>query len=130
MHRAVIFAPSTAITLLIQAGADLEARNEAGHTSLIRLALSSRNEPRTEIFEIFVKKGVDVNAVDFEHNTALHHLAMQKMHIHSPLETLLVFQLLVKAGALTNLANSQGKTCLELFSSSATFRESIDALYP
>lgn len=130
MHRAVIFAPSTAITLLIQAGADLEARNEAGHTSLIQLALSSRNEPRTEIFEIFVKKGVDVNAVDFEHNTALHHLAMRKMHIHSPLETLVVFQLLVKAGALTNLANSQGKTCLELFSSSATFRESIDALYP
>ncbi|KAH8696299.1 putative ankyrin repeat-containing protein [Talaromyces proteolyticus] len=130
LHWAVLFTSSTGVTMLIQAGANLEARNEAGHTPLIRLAMSGPNEPRLEIFEVLVKEGVDVNAVDLEHNTALHHLAMQRMHIISSLENLVVFQLLMKAGALTNLVNSQGKTCLELFSSSAIFRESIDALYP
>jgi ankyrin repeat protein len=78
--------------MLIQAGADLEARNEAGHTPLIRLAMSGQNEPRPEIFEVLVKEEVDVNAVDLEHNTALHHLAMQRMHIISSLENLVVFQ--------------------------------------
>ncbi|RAO72489.1 uncharacterized protein BHQ10_008501 [Talaromyces amestolkiae] len=121
------------ITMLIRAGADLEARNEAGHTPLIRLAMSERNIPEKdhqEIFELLIKEGADVNAIDLEQNTALHHLAMYRRHVMSSLEILGVFQLLVKAGALTNLANSQGKTCLELFSPSATFRMSIDALFP
>jgi uncharacterized protein len=130
VHRAVAFASSTAVTLLIQAGVDLEARNEPGQTPLIRLAMSGGNKPRTELFEVLIKGGVNVNAVDSERNTPLHHLAMRNMHIRSPRESLTVFQLLVKAGALTNLVNSQGKTCLDLFSSSATFRESVDALYP
>lgn len=104
----------------------MEARNELGHTPLIRVALSRKNNPRTEIFQILVKRGVDVNAVDSEQNTALHHLAMQNMHIRIPQETLAVFQLLVKAGALTNLVNSQGKTCLELFGSNTAFREFLD----
>lgn len=39
------------------------------------------------------------------------------------------FQLLAKAGALPNLINLQGKIGLHIFSSSATFRESVDALY-
>lgn len=119
--------------MLIQAGADLEARNEAGHTPLIRLAMSGRNIPgrhHQEVFELLIKEGADVNAIDLEHNTALHHLAMHRTHVISPLEILAVFQVLVKAGALTNLINSQGKTCLELFSSSAIFRKSIDALFP
>lgn len=88
--------------------------------------MARNNEPRMEIFKVLIQKGVDVNAVDAEQNTALHHLAM---HIRNPRATLAVFQLLVKAGALTNLVNSQGKTCLDLFSSSVTFRNSIDALF-
>lgn len=120
VHRAVAFASPTAVTLLIQAGANLEVRNELGQTPLIRLAMSNENEPRTEIFKVLLMKQVDVNAVDSEQNTALHHLAMQNMHIRSPQETLAVFQLLVEAGSLTNLVNSQGKTCLELFGSNPT----------
>jgi ankyrin repeat protein len=77
-----------------------------------------------------MRGGVDVNTVDSEQNTALHHLAMQRMHIRSPQETLAVFQLLLKAGALTDLVNSQGKTCLKLFGSNATFRKFVNAFYP
>lgn len=91
--------------------------------------MSRKNKPHTALFEFLVKRGVDVNTVDSEQNTALHHLAMQNMHIRSPKQTLKVFHSLVKAGALTNLVNSQGKTCLELFGSGATFREFLDILY-
>ena len=90
--------------------------------------MSSKNKPRIELFEVLIKRGVDVNAADSEYNTALHHLATRNMHIKSPQETLVVFQLLVEAGASTNLFNSQGKTCLELFSSSPAFREFVDGL--
>lgn len=116
--------------MLLRAGADLEAKNEAGHTPLIRFAMSGRHKCFPEIFETLVREGADINAVDMECNTTLHHLAMRSMHIISSLETLIVFQLLVKAGALTNLINSQGKTCLELFRASTAFRGSIDALFP
>jgi len=90
--------------------------------------MSGENKPHTKLFEVFIKTGVDVNAVNSEYNTALHNLAMQNIHIKSPQETLTIFQLLVKAGALTNLFNSQGKTCLELFSSSLALRAFVDAL--
>ncbi|CRG84938.1 hypothetical protein PISL3812_02106 [Talaromyces islandicus] len=126
LHRAVAVASSRTVALLIQAEADLEARNDKDQTPLIRAASYRRNKPRTEIFDVLIKAGADVNAVDSEHNTALHHLAIQNMHVRSPQESLTVFQSLVKAGALTNLTNSQGKTCMDLFSSSASFRKTVD----
>ena len=92
--------------------------------------MSGENKPRTKIFKVLIRGGVDVNTMDSENSTALHHLAMQNMHIRSPQETLTVFQLLVEAGALTTLVNSQGKTCLELFGSNATFHQLVEVLYP
>ncbi|GFO49535.1 ankyrin [Plakobranchus ocellatus] len=72
-ETALHLAADTEITsLLIQAGADLEARNDDGRTPLLEAAYKGR----TDVISVLKMYGADMSAVDDDGNFALHVVAM------------------------------------------------------
>jgi ankyrin repeat protein len=123
-----MFSSSEVCSLLLKAGADPDARNEQGQTSLIRLASMSLNSRRTQIYEILVNAGADVNAANNQNKTALHLLALNIKQSKGPQEVLTVIKVLLQAGASIELADSDGQTPLDIFSLDAKFRAKLDEL--
>ena len=84
--------------LLIENGADVNAKNYQGNTPL-HLAI---HKPKTA--EFFIENGADVNAKNYQGNTPLH------LAIHKPKTA----EFFIKNGADVNAKNYQGNTPLHL----------------
>ena len=69
---------SCPIILLVHAGANLQQKNNSGFTPLMQ-AIADTKKNRTKIKHLVCySKPEDLNATDFNHCTALHHLAKSK----------------------------------------------------
>ncbi|GFN85204.1 ankyrin homolog [Plakobranchus ocellatus] len=126
-ETALHLASDTEITsLLIQAGANLDARDGSGQTPLLAAALNNK----TDVIKVLKKYGADMAAVDEEGNSALHmivkgfgklqeetfrHLAFQcnEINIHGMTPLMLAAQrlhtkavrILLELGADPNIVN-------------------------
>ncbi len=91
---------------LILDGADVNAKNDKGWTSLHGMCRGRRISMSPEIFTLLIEAGADVNARDNDGYTPLM-LACGK-------ESAEIVTLLIEAGADVNVKNDYGKTALNL----------------
>lgn len=91
-----------AVTLLMELGADVNAKNENGNTPLM-LALELGED---SLLPEFLKYGAKINQVNNQGNSALI-FAAQAHHIMSS-----AIEKLIRSGAAVNLQNKKGQTAL------------------
>ena len=102
--KAILCGKPGIVTILLEAGADINAVNKMGQPPLLN-AVSPRCKP--EVFSLLLATpGVLINATDAEGNTALIKAAKAGL--------LDKVQALVEAGADTHLQNKKGQTALSL----------------
>ena len=89
--------------ILIEAGADVNAKNNNGETALIS---ASNNRCNLELAKILIEAGANVNADDNNGNTALMIAVIRRCDK--------VAQILIEAGADINARNAAGKTAITL----------------
>jgi ankyrin repeat protein/mono/diheme cytochrome c family protein len=111
LHHAAAFARAETVALLIDAGANVNARNRRRATPLL-WALDDETKIRT-----LVERGADINARDVEGRTALYQAA-------SLGNALPAVKLLLQLGADPNLAIANGRTPLM----AAAGRADVDAM--
>lgn len=98
---AVIFAGVDMVRLLLESGAEVDARDDRGRTSLFYAPVSS------EMFGVLLRAGADVHARDEEGNTIL----MRKVSESAPLAEV---EELLKLGIDPRVRNENGETALDL----------------
>ncbi len=98
LHLAIHGQHKEMVKLLIENGADVNARDSDYDTPLIKAAQTGNNE----IIRALIKAGADVNAADMSGKTALHHLIMS-----GDMESI---ALLTEGGANVNAADNDGMT--------------------
>jgi len=94
----------TVAKALLDAGANINARDSNGHTAL----LSCIEQDPPEITRLLVERGIDVNARDYQGNTALMLLCSNQF------ASVLSLPILLQGGADASLRNSEGKTAFQL----------------
>merc|ERR1712086_769382 len=87
-----------------EAGADLNHKNKAGTTPLMKAASNGR----LVVVQKLVGSKVDLDAVDSDGNTAMHMAAASSFTM--------IVELLIKTGAKTDKDNKMGKKPLDLAS--------------
>jgi uncharacterized protein len=92
------------VHLLLDLGADLEARDDVGNTALI-YACQSGPEPPRDVVELLVQGGAQVNVRGAKGMTALMHAAMQD-------QPLPVIEILLRSSADVNGQDDSGWTAL------------------
>ena len=100
IHRALTEASSTRAAVLLDRGANIEARNARGATPLI--AASTRGN--LALVTLLLKQGAEIEAKDRDGNTALHEASFQS-HVQC-------VEVLLAAGAQTTIRNGLGFTPL------------------
>lgn len=88
--------------VLLAAGADVNAKNEAGTSPLMRAATQDFHG---DIVRLFLENGADINAVDHEGSSSLHY-AIQVGYAE-------VLQILLRSGADVDIRNLLGETPME-----------------
>lgn len=100
------------VQLLLQAGADVHARNQEGQTPLATYvgttAYADEDEELTDIADLLLRHGAEVNVRYAEGRTPLHEAAH--------MGTCAMVQWLIQAGADVNAADEEGETPLLLAS--------------
>jgi ankyrin repeat protein len=111
------------VELLIDAGADLAARNSEGLTPLMKFALSIDNmcniselDPRLEVLKIVLDHDDNIYAVDKKSRTALHVLGVtgEQAYWRDP-RRLEAARLLVRAGIPVDAVDGDGRTAMDIF---------------
>ncbi|MGI4847286.1 MAG: ankyrin repeat domain-containing protein [Janthinobacterium lividum] len=94
------------IDLLLEHGADINARDTQGNAAIHFAAVEKRNPG--ELIEFLAQRGADINAVDNQGRTALHLVAQQYTGFEYPAEALL------NAGADDGIKDREGKTPVDI----------------
>ena len=102
LHMAVESGNSNIVALLLEAGADVNAKGDS--VTPLHLAAFYGS---VQIAEMLLKAGADVNAIGFRHNDTPLHVAAFHGHVN-------VVKLLLAHGADINIENMQRKTPLQL----------------
>ena len=118
------------IERLIEAGADVNAKDDSGMTALIRIVgrigwggdWNKGDKDRMEAVKLLIKYGADINAQDNEGHTALMRAAF-----HLEQHEVELVKLLIKAGADVNIKDNEGKTALMYVSTLETVKALIKA---
>lgn len=116
------------VNLLLQAGADTNARNKDGQTPLMAVASQITGvclnnfhvygkgiNPRLESFKLLLTAGSDVNAKDVKGRTALHKLVMCGTWGHMTQGRLEAARLLVQGKVEVEALDVDGKMASQLF---------------
>lgn len=74
------------VKLLIDAGADVDARSEKGTTALM---LAAKNSKGVDVINLLLEKGADVNARDDKGNTALTYATNKDSEVQAEIIALL-----------------------------------------
>ncbi|KAI6171449.1 hypothetical protein M3Y97_01045800 [Aphelenchoides bicaudatus] len=98
LHEAAFSDYIEIVKLLIESGADVNAKNNRGDTPIHRASQNGY----IEIVKFLVEKGADVNATNKDHQTPLHY-ANRKLE---------VVKLLLESGANINATDAHGNTPL------------------
>jgi len=98
------------IDRLLQAGADIDARDIEGRTPLMMTMYNCSEPDALELDAPFLSRGADVDATDNEGNSFLHRLIALSA-CRDPAETV---SRLIDQGAAVNIRNHAGKTPLAL----------------
>jgi ankyrin repeat protein len=98
---AAMFADAEMVRLLLDAGAEVDARNEWGRTALFFAAVSS------EAFKVLIAGGADVHARDNERNTILIRKVWESASLAEVEE-------LLRLGIDPSLQNEDGESALDV----------------
>jgi ankyrin repeat protein len=117
------------VQLLIDAGADLAARNNEGLTPLMKFALSIDNmceisilDPRLEVLKMVLDRDDNICAVDKKFRTALHMLGVNDKRGYRRVPCRLeAARLLIRAGIPVDAVDGDGRTAMDIFSSLKDF---------
>ena len=117
------------VELLIDAGADLAARNSEGLTPLMKFALSIDNmceistlDSRLEVLKMVLDRDDNICAVDKKFRTALHVLGVNgKRGYRRVPRRLEATRLLIRAGIPVDAVDGDGRTAMDIFSSLKDF---------
>lgn len=101
------------IALLLEAGADVNARRDGGETSLHAAVRSGRrsHDVGPAVISALVAAGADINATDDDGNTPLHYAVRRPRSNRTNRGAVVA---LVDLGADVRLANNDGDTALDL----------------
>jgi ankyrin repeat protein len=108
------------VKMLLEKGADIEARNEAGRTFLIEAA----GFGRLETVKMLLQKGANLRAQSNDGSTALHAAACDCALATMP-DTYDVVKLLLEKGAEINTKDNEGYTPLMIASSGGVLKTDI-----
>lgn len=116
------------VRLLLDAGADLAARNDKGQTPLISFAsnmngiCSKRTFPggpdldgRAEVFQMLLDRGADIHAVDMKKRNPLHALALCRLNETRAPIIAQAAKNLKEAGVRIDARDADGRTALDIF---------------
>ena len=106
-----------AIYVLLKAGTDINIADKTGETCLIHAAIGDCS---SEVLQAIIDYGADVNAIDKDSRTALI-WACKRKHVDA-------IHVLLKAGSNTNIADTNGKTCLMYAVDAVCSKEVLQAL--
>ena len=117
------------VELLIDAGADLAARNSEGLTPLMKFALSIDNmceistlDPRLEVLKMILDRDNNICVVDKKFRTALHVLGVNGKRGYRRVPCRLeAARLLIRAGIPVDAVDGDGRTAMDIFSSLKDF---------
>ena len=102
LHWAAYYNRIKIVKILIDAGADLDVRNNMGYTALHRAAYYNR----IKIVRMLINAGANVNVQDYEGCTLLHDLAFWR--------NIKTVKILIAAGARKDIQNKQGRIPYDL----------------
>jgi ankyrin repeat protein len=115
LHQAVKKGNDEIVGLLLEIGADIEARDKNGETPLFYAVSRSRHSGYHKVLDILLEKGSNVNTVDESGATVLHHAAKSGSGS--------VTLRLIKHGANIKARDSDGLTALQLARGKASEHE-------
>lgn len=127
MHRAVWRSDPEVVRLLLDAGADVTARNEEGQAPLIRYASNMNGTPsrytvpggpepdvRVEVFQMLIDRSADIYAVDAKKRTSLHALTLCRINETRAPIIAQAAKDLIEAGLKVEAMDVDGRTALDI----------------